>query len=457
VAVSPLGGFYAITRDPSRLVRRPTDATGRPAIYVRTADGKALATIQHDDGVVRALGWTFRGHLLVVNHLGQVYHYDAFGYPEGRPFSLGESCRRAGVASVRMLPNAVFVLSMDENIYAVVDLDDPRVITIPNVKSCKMTSWGVVPRNVRDPVAVLLGTTTGVIVADLHGHREVELKIAPVQFIAASPTGSFVAIASADHVVRVFLPDFNTILTESRIMTQRDESFRGLAWIGSDAVAVLLNTRIHVVGPTGHSADVDLQGHYTTISEHDSLRVIDQSCHSILQQVPQTTINTSNLSAGHPGAILFQANLLFERGDPQSDCLLRSIRDNRDLLRAVQTCISAAEFALTSKEQKFLLRCALLGMQSLDRPRVALNLISKCANICRLVATCQDAEIKLPITGGDIRREGYALVLRNLLCTRNHDLAFAVRYHDSSTYALLAFSRIICRVDIYIDQILAGC
>lgn len=250
-------------------------------------------------------------------------------------------------------------------------------ITVAERQSGSQGSFDVLSITENGNLAVL--NSTGLFV--LPGDQE-------ASEVCVSPNGQYVAVmeSKSGHlfvstvdlssiIARVNLVDelssLENIVTDVDFDARAPES---IAWVGSDAIAVLYKEHLVLIGPHSGVAVLNLgEGHAKAgailYSEIDGLRLASPFSVEFIQMVPDP-VQSVRCRKQAPGYKLLKCSSPI---GPTSNTipvdallryrLLRELRDSGTLLDASRSCISAAYLESDVQEQKRLLHAAVYGQK----------------------------------------------------------------------------------------------
>lgn len=147
-----------------------------------------------------------------------------------------------------------------------------------------------------------------------------------------------------------------------------------IAWVGSDAIAVIYTEHLVLAGPHGAIAALPLTSRFESggvvlQQEIDGLRLISSSCVHFVQMVPQQ-VNSVFRETQTPGykLLLCSGGVMEGSSTTVPDALtryrlLRELRESDGLLEGSRSCVAAAYLEMNVKNQKRLLRAAAYGQR----------------------------------------------------------------------------------------------
>lgn len=211
-----------------------------------------------------------------------------------------------------------------------------------------------------------------------------------VSQICVSPNGKYVAaMESTTGCLFVTTVDLNTEIARVNLVVElssRDVEHvfsdvvfdakmpKSIAWVGSDAVAVLYKEHLVLVGPRADVAVIQLaesfaQGGVILHSESDGLRVITAAGIDFIQLVAEPVHNV-RCRRQAPGYKLLKSCCFLPEGSIDTTVralsryrLLRELRESGSLLEASRSCTAAAYLEVEVQTQKRLLHAAAYGQR----------------------------------------------------------------------------------------------
>jgi len=177
-----------------------------------------------------------------------------------------------------------------------------------------------------------------------------------------------------------------------------------------------------MVGPYGDCVKYFHDSPLLLLPELDCVRIVSAQETELLQRVPAETeaiFKPGSLSAA---ARLLEASEAFAQRSPRSDELLRSVGD--ELLPAIQVCLRAAHFELSTPVQQQLLRAASFGKVYADGSESA-EFIKACKQL-RVLNALRAPEVGMMITWAQYELIGPRRVLYRLLAQHQHLLAHRI-------------------------------
>ncbi|KAI0180242.1 vacuolar protein sorting-associated protein 16 [Hypoxylon sp. FL1284] len=420
VAGAPYGGAVAICRDDTKIVSYQPTKSSKPSIDIYSCAGKLLKSIGWDKGSIKGLGWSEDEKLLVVSYDGSVRcYYNLQG--DFTHFSLGREAEDFGVHSCRFYDHGMVVLLTNNALIYVSSYDEPRPKALAMPPEGEVYSWAIISPSftLSRSVEVLLSIGSTIYVVDAAECEDRFLDIGPFSHISVSPNGKFAALYAADGKAHVITSDFQNRLSEHDSRSQLVPKY--LEWCGNDAVVIVWEDEVNVVGPDKAVASYVYEGRVHAIADHDGVRLITNDVCDFLQKVPDVTDEVFRFGTQSPASILLDAVEQLENQSPKADDNIQLIRPN--LVEAVDTCVAAAGHEFDIHWQKQLLKAASFGKSVLDIYNSD-DFVDMCETL-RVINAVRYYEIGLPLSYEQyqrltpegliqrlINRHGYLLALR---------------------------------------------
>ena len=332
----------------------------RPTLNIYSCSGVLLASISWKAGRLVEMGWSEDERLVCVSEDGTVTIYAATGRMI-QNFSMGPECRDERVHFCCIWGGGVACLTRNNTLVYVDDLEEPQPRRMPYVSDsygeahcmCVIESHMTASKGLE----VLLAVDKTVLTIDLAGVTDHKLAAGPVKAMTVCPNGKMLACFTADGVVWVLTTDFAKNLSE--FPTKSHVAPSQLAWCGTDSVVLYWSKLLLMVGPYGDWVKYSYEEALCLIPEYDSVRVVSDTRHELLQRVPNACVEVLKLGSCTPAAMLLDAKQLLDSNDSKADDVLRSILDS--LPQAVWGCVQAAVEETDVSLQKALLAAAAYG------------------------------------------------------------------------------------------------
>ncbi|KAF3793124.1 VCL1 protein [Nymphaea thermarum] len=256
VACARFGGPIAAIRDDSKIVQLFAESARRKLLIFNSA-GILLASAiwDHPGGRLVGMGWTDEESLVCVVQDGSVYRYDIHAHPIEPQLSLGIDAADENVVECIFWGNGIACITDAARVFCIPDLKSPR--------PCRLCEAGLVPGDmplcaaVIEPqytmsgnVEVLLAVGDGVVVVEEETAQRQGDGIGPLQKMAVSPNGKFLASFTHDGRLLVISTDFSRVLFEFNC--EADENLRLIRSSLPEAVEACIDA-------AGHEFDISRQ------------------------------------------------------------------------------------------------------------------------------------------------------------------------------------------------------
>jgi hypothetical protein len=368
VASAPCGGAIAVCRNESKISLFRGPESSLTSILLYSGAGKLLRKIPWDNGPIKGLGWSEREHLIAVSENGTArYYYDFQG--NFQQFSLGKMAEANHVVECRFYGQGFVARLANDRFVSITRYDEPhsRLLTDnPEIPQHGILCWHIIaPQpDAGRSLEVLVGTSRALIVLnpDIQ-QRELENGSHKVIGLAVSPNGEFIAYYTENGILGVMSGDFLTKLSEFNAKSAAANP-KQIEWCGNDAVALVYDDEITLVGPWGGSLNLFFNDTVVVVPEMDGMRTLTSEKHDFFTKVPEKVVDIFRLGSTTPAAILRDCIEQFDRKSPKADENLLIISDR--LPQAVDICVDAASLEFEPLWQKKLLRAASFGKSAID-------------------------------------------------------------------------------------------
>lgn len=361
VACARFGGPIAVIRDDSKIVQLYAESARRK-LQIFNSAGRLLASTVWDrpGGRLIGLGWTDEETLVCVVQDGTVYRYNIHGELQEPQISMGKECWEQNVVECIIWGNGLVCLTEANLLFCIPDLQRPIPFKLadPNLEEPPLCMTVIEPQYTMSAnVEVLLAVNDYVLVVEEEAVQQQGFGIGPLQKMAVSPNGNFLASFTHDGRLLVVSTDFSKVLFEFNCESALPPE--QLVWCGLDSVLLYWEDMLVMVGPYGDSVKYFYDEPVVLIPECDGVRILSNSNMEFLQRVPDSTESIFKIGSTSPAALLYDALDHFDRRSAKADENLRLIRSS--LPEAVETCIDAAGHEFDISRQRTLLRAASYG------------------------------------------------------------------------------------------------
>ncbi|KAJ7569267.1 hypothetical protein O6H91_01G069300 [Diphasiastrum complanatum] len=361
VACAYFGGPIAIIRDDSKIVQLRAESA-RPKLLIFSSSGVLLSSIVWDrpGGRLIALGWTSKEILLCVMQDGNIFQYNTQGKLLEQQISLGKECWEQGVVDCVIWGTGLVCLTEANQLFCVPDLTSPQPLKLadPNLEEPPHCFAVIEPQfTLSGHLEVLLAVGDSVLMVDADSVQDQAVSIGPVQKMAVSPNGNFLACFTHDGRLLVVSTDFSKNLSEFN--TESALPPDQLLWCGLDSVLLYWEETLLMVGPYGDFVKYPYEEPIVLIPECDGVRILSNSYMEFLQRVPDSTVSIFSIGSTSPAAMLYDALDHFDKRSAKADENIRLM--STSLPEAVESCIDAAGHEFDLSLQCTLLRAAAYG------------------------------------------------------------------------------------------------
>lgn len=282
------------------------------------------------------------------------------------------------------------------------DFDDPKPYELadPGIEGEDLLCVAVIdPRyTMSGNVEVLLAVGDRVLAVDDDGTQvlgeALGRVIPPLQKMAVSLNGKYIAAYTHDGWLLVLPTDFRSVILEHQCESALPPD--QMAWCGVDSVLLYWHVQelLLVVGPNGDSIQYTYEESIVLIPECDGVRILSSSSMDFLQRVPNSTVSIFQIGSTSPAALLYDALDHFDKQSPKADENLRLVRSS--LPEAIEACIDAAGHEFDVTRQRTLLRAASYGRAFCSQfPRERFQDMCKTLRVLNAV---RNPEIGIPLT-----------------------------------------------------------
>lgn len=148
-----------------------------------------------------------------------------------------------------------------------------------------------------------------------------------------------------------------------------------------------------LVKKNGDSITFTLDNEFVLIPEIDSVRLVGNLSHEIIQEVPKVTKDIFGIGSVAPGSVLLEASKKYVEGSHKADEYIRMITN---VEQAVEECIEASGYEFAPQTQKMLLKAAQFGKCFLTtyRPEAYVHM----CQMLRTLNAVKDYRIGVPLT-----------------------------------------------------------
>lgn len=429
VACARFGGPIAVIRDDSKIVQLYAESARRK-LQIFNSAGRLLASSVWDrpGGRLIGLGWTDEETLVCVVQDGTVYRYNIHGELQEPHISMGKECWEQNVVECIIWGNGLVCLTEGNQLFCIPDLQRPIPfkLTDPNLEEPPLCMTVIEPQyTMSGNVEVLLAVNDYVLVVEEEAVQQQGIGIGPLQKMAVSPNGNFLASFTHDGRLLMVATDFSKVLFEFNCESALPPE--QLVWCGMDSVLLYWEDMLVMVGPYGDSVKYFYDEPVVLIPECDGVRILSNSNMEFLQRVPDSTESIFKIGSTSPAALLYDALDHFDRRSAKADENLRLIRSS--LPEAVETCIDAAGHEFDISRQRTLLRAASYGRafcSHFQRDR-----FREMCQILRVLNAVRHYEIGIPLSIQQYKVLTAPVLIARLINAFQHLLALRISEYIS--------------------------
>lgn len=214
--------------------------------------------------------------------------------------------------------------------------------------------------------------------------------------------------------------------------TGRTEVPRDIAWIldsetgeNADAIVITYPSLLLIIGFNGESNAYPYDPALFLIPEMDSVRVLSNGCHEMIQKIPKCIINTFAINSQAASSFLFEAHKKFIEKSHKSDEYLCLAKPRLD--EAVQECIDAACYEFDTFIQKNLIQAAYFGKGFINEYNPD-DYIRK-TRLIRVLNALRHENIGIPLTFVQLNHLKPNVILDRLVFRKHYALATQIAKH----------------------------
>ncbi|KAA0713395.1 Vacuolar protein sorting-associated protein 16 -like protein [Triplophysa tibetana] len=437
IAAAPYGGPIALLKGYQG--RSPST---RPQLEIFSASGVPMASFPWKSGLVKQLGWTVSDDLLCVQEDGTVLVYDLLGGFK-RHFSMGNEVSQSQVMETKIFHSpygtGVAILTGALRFTLATNIDDIKLKRLPEVPGLEgaPTCWAVLTQDRQSKVMVANGYHLFI--------------LDNTSCTSVTPPGLSPQASSILHMCVSFSYKYLAILTDSghvwmgtsnlkEKISEVDTNIRNppkqMAWHEASqqsSVVIMWDRLLLVVGECKEIIQYPLDSDSVLVPEMDGVRIINETHHELLQEVPGACEEIFKIASMAPGALLLEAHKEYEKESQKADEYLREIKEQNLLAEAVKQCVEAAGHEYEPETQKTLLRAASFGKCFLSNFPPEL-FISMCRDL-RVLNAVRDYTVGMPLTHTQFKQMTIQVLIDRLVHRKLYPLAIEVcRYLKTPEY-----------------------
>ncbi|XP_037955262.1 vacuolar protein sorting-associated protein 16 homolog [Teleopsis dalmanni] len=434
---APFGGPIAAIRDPTQIV--PVKGSAKPIIRLFNTAGEELGNISWNHGKLITMGWSDTEELICVQDDALVFIYDMFGR-EKESYSMGQEASITKIVDAKIFQSSsgtgIAVMTTSGRIFVKLsNTKDFRTRQLPEIPKSPSdcTCWAIVTedRNSycllgRDNEVIRLfpGEAVGTITRNLFDKPFDRLLL-----MSTSYDNQNLALYTNTGLLWLGSVDMKKKFCE--FDTGRKDIPRQIEWImntesnAADAVAISYSSFLLVVNRNGDKNLFTYDPAIFLIPEMDGVRILTNSAHEMIQQLPKCVQNIFAINSQEPSSFLFEAQKKFQEKSHQSDEYISLFRDKMDV--AVNECIEAAAYEFCTETQKSLLRSAYFGKGFIPshNPEEYMRIL----RILRVLNALRHPKIAMPLTFKQFLHLKPEVILGRLVFRKHYAVAIQVAKH----------------------------
>ena len=392
------------------------------------------------------MGWTNDEILTIVYADGEIQLLDIYGdpisYPPPPPLFGAPNPKEKEIVACEIFENMLIFLTADNTFYYVRNFTSckPEVINYLDKRRGRPTCFKAIPANhsYSSNLDILCGDPNGGLIL-IQESKDVKYfskipftneEISRVENIALSVTGEFLALLLEGSVVVVLEANFSRILTRIDVKIPLSD-IKQLVWCGTDAVCVVCNEFIGVLGPDNTTASMDIdkkkEGVFC-VPEIDGMRVITTEKCEYWEKVDEALQMTLSIGSFSPPALLLTANEGYLENSGSSGESIRSLQQSEQLLESVEKLLQAASAEFDVDSQEKLLKAAAFGKTFLAPGTFDSNKLVEIVKNLKVLNNIRREWVARPLTYKQLlySRNNGELLIKRLLESRYHYLAIQI-------------------------------
>jgi hypothetical protein len=411
---------------PAALFEKKIHTNSKADVWVYSGAGKLITILKGIAKDAVFMCFTLEEDMLVVEKEGNVTIFDYSSCPR-KTFSIDPEVRESGVAQCQQFftlkPAGSFmglvILTSSNRFFLMPDIRFPdrvqKLATIPGISS-PPSSWCVIP-DARDSrvvaaversVCILTSRECTPVLVDFSGNQFKE-----IHQMTSSLCGTDVAFLTDTGILWFGSVEESGFNKRSEFNTQSKSKASQLLCAGTAAVVGLWKDVLLAVGDDKTFFNFIVERPAFLVQEVDGLRIITNTTHELLQQVPDVVNEIYQIGSIAPGSLLLEARKEFDRKSHKADEYLKLLRDGSNLENAVLQCIEAAGHEYPLIDQKVLLHAARLG-KTLTPSSNRDEFVDMCQKL-RVLNSLRAPDIGMPLTHNQLNFMGIRTVIDRLI------------------------------------------
>lgn len=424
IAAAPYGGPFAFFKDGGK--------SGRPILEIYSSSGHRQASIVWKNGSVVRMDWTADEELLFPQVDGKVMVLDMFGGFK-RCFSFEQFAKNVMDARVFRFSRGTGIVILDEDgrfLYTS-DISNVQVQQFPNLTGKGSPSvWDVVSQDTQ--VKIILTFDNNVYILDSTSCTLVSPPGIDVPFtcyfgIAVSFNYKYVALFT--NTGYIWMGTSSLKDKHCDYDTKIEASPKQMVWCTrpkckKPSVVITWDKLLMVVGNSVDTIQFNLYENSYLVPEIDGVRILSQSTHEFLHEVPTACEEVFKIASMAPGALLLEAYKQYEEESQKADEYLREIKDQDLLPKAVEQCIEAAGYEHEPEMQKTLLRAASFGKCFINK-FPSDTFVEMCRDL-RVLNAVRDPLVGMPLSYTQYKKLTINILIDRLVLRRHYPLAIKI-------------------------------
>lgn len=424
---------------PAALFEKKIQINSKADVWIFSGAGKLLSVLK---GVARDavfMCFTLEEDVLVVDRDGNVTIYDLSSCPR-ETFSIDPEVRDSGIVECQqfftLTPNTgstagLAVLTSSNRFFLVPNVKSPgrvqKLTTVPGNTASQPSSWCVISDSSESRVVVAYEKCIFILTGRECTPVEVDFssnQFARIHQMTSSLCGRNVAFLTDTGILSFGSVDQAGFNKRSEFNTQSKTKASQLMCAGTAAVVGLWKDVLLAVGDKKTFFNFIVDRPAFLVQEVDGLRIITNTTHELLQQVPDVVTDIFQIGSDAAGALLLEAIKEFDRKSHKADEYLKVLRDRSDLENAVLQCIEAAGHEYPVIDQKVLLHTARLG-KTLTPSANRDEFVDMCQTL-RVLNALRAPEIGMLLTYNQLNWIGVQTVIDRLIGREAYGAASAI-------------------------------
>ncbi|XP_043916624.1 vacuolar protein sorting-associated protein 16 homolog [Protopterus annectens] len=423
IAAAPYGGPFAFLKGSGKNVR--------PVLEIYSSSGHKQATVVWKNGFVVRMFWTADEDLLFPQVDGKVMVLDMFGeFKKCISFENGLSVMDAKVFHFAS-GSGIVILNEDGRFFYMLNINEFKIERLPNIPGKESPAvWDVVFQN--GQMKIIMAIDNSLYMMDSASCTLVSPPGMDVPFtcyfgMAVSFNYKFLALFTNTGYVWMGASSLKDKLCDYE--TKIEIAPKQMVWCTrpkgkKPSVIITWDKLLMVVGNSEDTIQFNLYESSYLVPEIDGVRILSQSSHEFLHEVPTACEEVFKIASMAPGALLLEAYKQYEEGSQKADEYLREIKDQDLLPKAVEQCIEAAGHEHEPEMQKTLLRAASFGKCFLNKFPPD-TFVEMCRDL-RVLNAIRDPLIGIPLSYTQYKKLTISTLIDRLVLRKHYPLAIKI-------------------------------